>query len=119
MCPPLSCCYRRHAGPLPTLLYYLVRLLCAAEAGELSETQRRSLPGRLDALWAACYTRRRLRPGYCPPLAELLLPSLLEHDCCRQAVRRLVPLDEALHRSFRVSRWAVRPRRRVLAAGWA
>ena len=119
MCPPLSCCHARHAGPLPTLLYHLQRLLLASAGNEqgqpepLTATQRRHLPARLHALWhQALSGDGRQRPGACPALVEHVLPALLAEPCCCQAVRERVSLAEALGRGFRGSRrWARRAAR--------
>jgi hypothetical protein len=97
MCPPLSCCHWRHRGPLPTALYQLARLLLAAPA-ELPVPQRPALEPRLDALWDQLEDQvaRRLSPGAAPAVTGELLAVLLQDDCCRQALRRSVPLAEAL-----------------------
>ena len=99
MCPSYSCCHRRRAGALSTPFYYLARLRLAAGTAEL-------LPNELPALAdreAALRTRlqhavlRLLVPaGRIRPRLEQLLTALLERTCCRQALRRLVPLAEAL-----------------------
>jgi len=101
MCPPLSCCHQRLVQPLPTQLYYLVRLLLThADADELLADQREPVKQRLEQLWArvqhSVQCRCRVSAGRAAELTECLVACLLRHECCRRSLRRAVPLHEAL-----------------------
>jgi hypothetical protein len=101
MCPPLSCCHQRLTQPLPTQLYYLVRLLLTHdEADELLADQRVPVQQRLEQLWDrvqhSVQCRCQVSTGRAIELTESLVACLLRNDCCRRSLRRAVPLHEAL-----------------------
>jgi hypothetical protein len=101
MCPPLSCCHQRLTQPLPTQLYYLVRLLLThAESDELLPDQQAPVQQRLEQLWDrvqhSVQCRCRVSAARAIELTECLVACLLREECCRRSVRRAVPLREAL-----------------------
>jgi hypothetical protein len=101
MCPPLSCCHQRLSQPLPTQLYYLVRLLLTYDdADELLADQRTPVQRRLaqlrDRVQHAVQCRCRVSAARATELTECLVACLLRADCCRRSLRRAVPLREAL-----------------------
>jgi hypothetical protein len=103
MCPSYSCCHRRRAGALSTPFYWLARLRLASGTDELLPGERPVLANREAALWARLRrtVRRFRRPagrptGCARALAERRLAALLGRACCRRALRRAVPLPEAL-----------------------
>ena len=101
MCPPLSCCHGRSMSPLSAPLHHLVRLLLAEAAPhELAEAERATLPAFQQALWQqlqqAVQAHYRASVARADELLEQLVQGLLLEDCCRQSVRRAVPLAEAL-----------------------
>lgn len=99
MCPPLSCCHGRSTSPLSIPLYHLLRLQLTS-VHDLAPPERAKLPARLAACWevlqATVQAHYRTDPGRARELTEQLLASLLLEACCRQALRQLVPLAEAL-----------------------
>lgn len=100
MCPPLSCCHRRLSGPLPTHLYYLVRLLLTHNSDEVLADQRAQVSERLEQLWDrvqhSVQGRCRVSGVRAIELTECLVALLLRDECCRRSLRRAVPLHEAL-----------------------
>lgn len=99
MCHSLFCC--NHMPALRTApLYYLARLRLAAGTAELLPHQMSTLDARLNLLWEQLSEglQRRLgvpaqRARY---LVEQLLQRLLRRACCCRALRRTVPLSDAL-----------------------
>lgn len=100
MCPPLSCCHQRLTQPLPTQLYYLVRLLLTHNTDELLADQQEPARKRLEQLWDrvqhSVQCRGHVSAARAVELTECLVAHLLREDCCRRALRRAVPLHEAL-----------------------
>lgn len=101
MCPLLSCCHPRRSSLLSHQLHCLVRLLLASGTPELCP-EPDGLPARLDALWQRVHqlmqARHRVDQVRAQELTEHLLMALLGAECCRQSVRRTVPLAQALGR---------------------
>lgn len=101
MCPSLSCCHPGRPSLLSHQFHCLVRLLLASGTPELCP-EPHGLPARLDALWQRVHqlmqARHRVDPARAQELTEHLLTALLGEECCRQAVRRTVPLAQALGR---------------------
>jgi hypothetical protein len=99
-----------------------VRLLLASGTPELSP-EPDGFPARLEAVWERVHqlvqARHHVGRARAQELTEHLLAALLGEECCRQSVRRTVPLAQALgrwrvlHRLRAQQRWA----RRRLAAG--
>ncbi|MDO7853135.1 hypothetical protein [Hymenobacter convexus] len=100
MCPPLSCCHQRLVQPLPTQLYYLVRLLLTHNSDELLADQHEPVQQRLEQLWGrvqhSVQCRCRVSAARALELTECLVACLLREECCRRSLRRAVPLHEAL-----------------------
>ena len=101
MCPPLSCCNQRLTQPLPTQVYYLVRLLLTHDtADELLAYQHEPVQQRLEQLWDrvqhSVQCRCRVSAARAVELTACLVAHLLREECCRRSLRRAVLLPEAL-----------------------
>lgn len=121
MCPSLSCCHSRRTSLLSRQLHYLVRLLLASGTAELYP-EPTHLPARIDALWGRVHhlmqARHRVCQARAQELTEQVLMALLGEECCRQSVRRTVPLAQALGRLrvlHRLGGQQRRARKRALA----
>lgn len=86
--------------PLPTQLYYLVRLLLTHNSDELLADQRTMVTERMEKLWDrvqhSVQCRCRVSAARAVELTECLVAHLLREDCCRRSLRRAVSLREAL-----------------------
>ena len=119
MCPSLSCCHPGRPSLLSRQFHCLVRLLLASGTPELSP-EPGGFPARLDALWQRVQqlvqARHCVDAARAQELTEHLLMALLGEACCRQSVRRTVPLAQALGRLRVLHRLRNQPRR---ARKWA
>ena len=100
MCPPISCCHQRLTRPLPTQVYYLVRLMLAYASAELLPNQTDLAAARLaslcDQIQHALQQRYSFSPAHALHLTDRLVAQLLREQCCRRSLRQAVPLTEAL-----------------------
>ena len=99
-CPPYSYCQPSAAARRTLPFYYLARLRLAAGTAELLPHQLPALTARTAALWEQfryrTHYRRPVPAAQARRVGELLLERLLARPCCRRALRRAVPLTEAL-----------------------